>query len=152
MDCRPLGSSVHGILQARMLEWVALPFSRGSSQSRDWNQVSCIAGKFLTIKIPNPLLIQFSFQNKIQDLTLELYFFFFFQAEQVYICSPQSLSQYLYYSLCSLQSHPIKLQTASLIQAFLLEMKAFSEISFKAGTTLQELQSTPVLKVPSVPS
>ena len=37
-----------------------------------WVQVR-FAGKFLTIKIPNPLLIQFSFQNKIQDLTLELY-------------------------------------------------------------------------------
>ena len=32
MDCRPPGSSVHGILQARILEWVAIPFSRGSSQ------------------------------------------------------------------------------------------------------------------------
>ena len=35
MDCRPPGSSVHGILQARILEWVAVPFSRGSSQPRD---------------------------------------------------------------------------------------------------------------------
>ena len=45
----PPGSSVHGILQARMLERVAIPFSRGSSQVRDWIQVSCIAGRFLTI-------------------------------------------------------------------------------------------------------
>ena len=35
MDCRSPGSSVHGILQARILEWVAMPFSRGSSQPRD---------------------------------------------------------------------------------------------------------------------
>jgi len=48
MDCSPPGSSVHGILQARMLERVAFPFSRGSSQSRDWTQVSCIAGGFFT--------------------------------------------------------------------------------------------------------
>ena len=41
-------SSIHGILQARMLEWVAFPFSRGSSQPRDWTQVSCIAGGFFT--------------------------------------------------------------------------------------------------------
>ena len=40
------GSSVHGILQARILEWVAMPFSRGSSWSRDWTWVSCIAGRF----------------------------------------------------------------------------------------------------------
>ena len=35
MDCSPPGSSVHGILQARILEWVVVPFSRGSSQTRD---------------------------------------------------------------------------------------------------------------------
>ena len=48
MDCSPLGSSVHGILQARILEWGAIPFSRGSSQTRDQTQVSCIAGRFFT--------------------------------------------------------------------------------------------------------
>jgi len=39
---------VHGILQARILEWVAFPFSKASSQPRDWTQVSCIAGGFFT--------------------------------------------------------------------------------------------------------
>ena len=43
MDCGPPGSSVHGILQARILEWVAIPFSRGFSQVRVQIQVSCIA-------------------------------------------------------------------------------------------------------------
>ena len=43
------GSFAHGILQARILEWVAIPFSRGSSQPRDRTQVSCIAGRFFTI-------------------------------------------------------------------------------------------------------
>ena len=43
------GSSVHGILQARMLEWVAIPFSSGSSRARDWTWVSCTAGRFFTI-------------------------------------------------------------------------------------------------------
>ena len=42
-------SSVHGILQARILEWVAIPFSRGSSQDRDGTQVFHIAGRFFTI-------------------------------------------------------------------------------------------------------
>ena len=45
LDCSPPGSSVHGILQARILEWAAISFSRGSSQPRDWTQVSCIAGR-----------------------------------------------------------------------------------------------------------
>ena len=44
MDCSPLGSSVHGILQARILEWVACPSSRGSSWLKDRTLVSCIAG------------------------------------------------------------------------------------------------------------
>ena len=48
MDCSPPGSSVHGILQARRLEWVAMPSSRASSQPRDWTQVSCFAGRFFT--------------------------------------------------------------------------------------------------------
>ena len=43
MDCSPPGSSVPGILQARILEWVAMPSSRGSSQPRDWTHVSCIS-------------------------------------------------------------------------------------------------------------
>ena len=49
MDCSPPGSSVHGIFQAGILEWVATPLSRGSSRPRDWPQVSCIAGPFFTI-------------------------------------------------------------------------------------------------------
>ena len=49
MDCRLPGSSVHGILQASRLEWVVIPFSRGSSQPRDGTWVSCIAGGFFTI-------------------------------------------------------------------------------------------------------
>ena len=42
MDFSPQGSTVHGILQARILEWVATPFSRGSSQPRDQTHVSCL--------------------------------------------------------------------------------------------------------------
>jgi len=48
MDCSPPDSSVYGILQARILEWVAMPSSRGSSQSRDRTSISFIAGEFFT--------------------------------------------------------------------------------------------------------
>ena len=48
-DYSPPGSSVHGILQARILEWVAIPFSRGSSWPRDWTWVSCTAGRSFPI-------------------------------------------------------------------------------------------------------
>ena len=50
MNCSPPGSSVHGILQARILEWVATPSSRGSSQTRDWtciSYISCIGRQVL---------------------------------------------------------------------------------------------------------
>ena len=50
--CSPPGSSVHGILQARILEWVAVCFSRGSSQPRDQTCVSCTAGRFFTTEPP----------------------------------------------------------------------------------------------------
>ena len=45
MDCSPPGSSVHGILQARVLEWVAMSFSRGTSPPRNWTQVSHVVGR-----------------------------------------------------------------------------------------------------------
>ena len=49
MDCHLPGSSVHGILQARILEWVAISFCRRSFQPRDWTQVSHIIGRCFTI-------------------------------------------------------------------------------------------------------
>ena len=49
MDCSPPGFSVHGILQARILKWVAISYSRGSSQPRDQTRVSCITGRFFTV-------------------------------------------------------------------------------------------------------
>ena len=55
--CNPVdsslpGSSVHGISQTRMLQWVAISFSSGSSQSRDQTRVSCVAGRFFTTEPP----------------------------------------------------------------------------------------------------
>ena len=46
--CDPMDYTVHGILQARILDWVVFPFSRGSSQPRNWTKVSCIVGGFCT--------------------------------------------------------------------------------------------------------
>ena len=68
MDCSPPGSSIHGILQARIMEWVAIPFSRGSFQVRDWSRLSCPAGRFFTIWAIReaPYL-----QNRITDIENE---------------------------------------------------------------------------------
>ena len=49
MDCSLPGLSVRGILQARILEWIAIPFSRGSSKPRDRTRVSYIAGRVFTL-------------------------------------------------------------------------------------------------------
>ena len=49
MDCSPPDSSVHGILQVRILEWVAMPSSRGSFRPKDWTHISGIAGWFFTV-------------------------------------------------------------------------------------------------------
>ena len=57
MDCSSPGSSVHGILQVRILERVAIAFSKGPSRSRDWNWVSWIAGRFFTLWATREALI-----------------------------------------------------------------------------------------------
>ena len=55
MNCNSPGSSVHGIFLARILEWVAIPSSRGSFQPRDWTWLSCIEGRFFTTEpLGNP--------------------------------------------------------------------------------------------------
>ena len=52
VDCSPPGSSVHGISQARILEWVVISFSKGSSQPRDQTCISCLACRFFTMEPP----------------------------------------------------------------------------------------------------
>ena len=52
MNCSPPGPSVYGIFPAIILEWVAVSYSRVSSQHRDWTHVSCIAGRFFTTEPP----------------------------------------------------------------------------------------------------
>ena len=49
MDCSLPGSSIHRIFQARILEWIAISFSRGSSRPMNRTQVSCLAGRYFTI-------------------------------------------------------------------------------------------------------
>ena len=89
-DCSLPGSSVHGILWARILEWVAITFSRESSQSRDWIQVSCIAGDSLLSEppgepgvqkcLPIPLCHVQLFSSMISHPGRNVYLFFECQA------------------------------------------------------------------------
>ena len=65
MDCSPPGSLVHGIFQARVLEWVAISFSRGSSQPRDWTQISPIVRRGFTIWATREALLWMAAKKKI---------------------------------------------------------------------------------------
>ena len=60
MDYSPPGSCVHGISQARILEWVVISFSRGSSRTRGWTHVSCTASRFFTTEPPGKPSLLFS--------------------------------------------------------------------------------------------
>ena len=69
MDCSPQGSSVHGISQARLLEWAAIHFCRGSSSPGDWPCVSCLAGDPLPLShLGSPYTIVFMPKSTIQVL------------------------------------------------------------------------------------
>jgi len=70
MDCSLASFSVHGILQARVLERAAIPTSRGSSPLRDRTQVSCIAGRFFTVWPPGSPLMAPCNPNSVQYLIL----------------------------------------------------------------------------------
>ena len=74
--CSLPGSSVHGILQARILEWVAIRFSRGISWPRDWTWVSWIAGRFFTIWATREAhLLQNNQPNTYKQQFLKILFF-----------------------------------------------------------------------------
>ena len=71
MDCSPPGSSVHGTPQARILDWVSISFSRGSSQPRNWTHITCTAGRFFTTEPPGkPILHGWCIINRTLSLLL----------------------------------------------------------------------------------
>jgi len=107
LDCSPPGSSVHGILQARILEWVAIPFSRGSSCSRNQIWVSCIVGRFFTIwatreapcscKWPNFILVWLSSISLCVYMCVCLYIYIYIYC--IFICSYVDKHLDCFYSL-----------------------------------------------------
>ena len=72
-DCSPPCFSAHGISQTRILEWVAISFSRGSFRPRNWTRVSCIAGRFFTVWAT-------------RDWITNCIFFFFFKQDYQGLC------------------------------------------------------------------
>ena len=89
VDCGPPGSSVHGFLQARTLEWVAIPFSRGSSWPRDRTWVSRIAGRFFTMGL---CMSNCSGTMCIEAVFPSLYCFCTFVKDKTYLCG--SISEF----------------------------------------------------------
>ena len=68
MDCSLPGFSVQGILQARILEWVAMPSSRGSFQPRDWTCVTCVScktGRFFTTEPPVCMTLNYTITSSV---------------------------------------------------------------------------------------
>ena len=84
MDCSPPGSSGHGILQARVLDWVVIPFSRRSSWPRDQTQVS-ITGRFFTIWVTRKAHLCY---KQYIYIYIYIYFFFFFGRSQAFMTFP----------------------------------------------------------------
>ena len=80
MDCIPSSSSVHGIFQARILEWTAILFSKGSSQPRDQTHISCLQADSLPLShMGNPQI--YTDHTYIHD-----FFLFFFRNPDCIIC------------------------------------------------------------------
>ena len=111
-DCSSQNSPVHAILQARILEWAAIPFSRGCSQPRDGTQVSCSADKFFTIwatREAHTYQVQYKLLNiwkhiSCEILSMHLYFYQwnknFICASQIFFCLHLFSLDYLFQSLC----------------------------------------------------
>ena len=74
MDCSLPGSSVHGILQTIVLEWIAIPFSRGSSRPGDWTWVSCIVDRRFTVWATREVLFNLRRFHLIMSLISQIEF------------------------------------------------------------------------------
>ena len=96
MDCNLPGSSVHGILQARILEWVAISFSKGSSQPRDWTWVSCLVGRrfnlWATREVPHASKVMLKIlQTSTWTGNFQMFKLDFAKAEELEIKLPKSV-------------------------------------------------------------
>ena len=130
LDCSPSGSSVHGISQARILEWVAFSFCRGSSQPRDQTGVSCIAGRFFTTKPPRKPHI--SKVSSVQSLShVRLFVTPWITARQASLSIPnsQSLLKFMSIELVMPSSHLILCRPVLLLPPIPPSIRVFSNES-----------------------
>ena len=129
MDCNPPGFSVHGIFQARILEYIVVPSYRGSSRLKDQTRVSCTAGGFFTTEPPE--------SPKGEYKSTQTRFFFFFVSVELCHClaaksCPTLLQSHGLYSLPGSSVHGIS-------QARILEWFA---IPFSRGSSQPGIEPT----------
>ena len=119
MDCSPLGSSVLGISQARILDWVAISLSRRSSWPNDWTHISCLAGRFFTTQPPGkPQLSTMSSTN---------------------LSSP-SIIPFLLLSFALLRLSPrFEMEKSGILLHYLLGINRISRISWVVKTTQEPM-------------
>ena len=96
VDCNLPGSSIHGILQARILEWVAISFSKGSSRPRDWTWVSCLVGRrfnlWATREAPHASKVMLKIlQTSTWTVNFQMFKLDFAKAEELEIKLPKSV-------------------------------------------------------------
>ena len=88
VDYSPSGSSVHGVLQARILEWIVMSSSGGSSLPGDWTHVSCLAGRFFTTEALGNHPHTLTFLSLSLSLSLYIYIYIYTHTHtHTYICT-----------------------------------------------------------------
>ena len=118
MDCSPPGSSVLGVLQARIPEWVAIPFSKGSYWPRDWTWVSWIVGRFLYHLAWRSYLIS---QLSKHSLLVNAYFLHWFEISiWHFLLCPNCLSLLMNSNFCSVNLSLSSLSRTTFIHLFKL--------------------------------
>ena len=116
-DCSPPGSSVHGISQARLLEWVAMPSSRGSLRPRNWiyvSCVSCIMVGFFTTEPLGKLLFSLKIMSSSQNRTRMVQRTLMYPSHRDIIWVLPSLPIMFFTGKGSIQDHVLQLAFSSL--------------------------------------
>ena len=118
VNCSLAGSSVHRILQAGILEWVAIPFSRGSSWPRDWTWISCIASRFFTVWTTRESQVIIIFSHFIH---------FFFWGFWYFLLSDQSV----FFLMAVYVILGIILHLKTIKKSFIFSLYTFSSLNYQ---------------------
>ena len=137
MDCSPPGSSVHGILQAIILEWFGISFSRGSSWPRDQTWVSCMAGRFFNAEILGKLgssYMSLQIHSGCYFLSLPSLWILFYYIAKIYKNSSIPSESIWQYNILS------KITTLILIVLICKILKRASSVQFSSVQSFSHVQ------------